>query len=108
MHLSRVPASLFHSRPPTSARFAFKQKPRIQFLIFHSFPKEAQTAVTVCLSVQMHFSLYLYGNFNGSLLVAIEEEGQTAGPLVWERKGPWTDDWEDIALLLTGLPHGSV
>eukprot|EP00066_Takifugu_rubripes_P026763 XP_011616029.1 PREDICTED: leukocyte tyrosine kinase receptor [Takifugu rubripes] len=55
---------------------------------------------------QMRFSLYLYGTFNGSLLVAIEEEGQTAAPLVWERKGSWTDDWEDVALQLTGLHHG--
>lgn len=86
----------------------FKQKPRIHFFSFHSFPEEAQTVVTVCLPVQMRFSLYLYGNFNGSLLVAIEEEGQTGAPLVWERKGPWTDDWEDVALQLAGLHHGSV
>lgn len=54
----------------------------------------------------MHFSLYLYGNFNGSLLVATEEEGANAAVQVWERNGPWTDDWEDIALQLTGLRHG--
>lgn len=60
------------------------------------------------LSVQMRFSLYLYGNFNGSLLVAIEENGTTNAPLVWERNDQWTDDWEDVALQLTGLHHGCV
>lgn len=60
----------------------------------------------VCLAVQVSFSLYLYGNFNGSLLVAIEEEGSTAAPLVKEKKGPWTDSWEDVTLQLTGLHHG--
>lgn len=62
----------------------------------------------MCLSVQIRFSLYLYGNFNGSLLVAIEEEGHTAAPLVWEREGPWMDSWEDVTLQLTGLNHGLV
>ncbi len=56
----------------------------------------------------MRFSLYLYGDFNGSLLVAIEENGTTTAPLVWERNGQWTDDWEDVALQLTGLHHGYV
>lgn len=90
------------------ARFVFRQKVRIEFFSFPSFPQEAQDVVTVCLSVQVRFSLYLYGSFNGSLLVAIEEEGHTAAPLVWERKGSWTDDWEDVALQLTGLHHGLV
>lgn len=58
-------------------------------------------------SVQMRFSLYLYGDFNGSLLVAIEENGTTTA-LVWERNGQWIDDWEDVALQLTGLHHGYV
>lgn len=62
----------------------------------------------VCFSMQMRFSLYLYGNFNGSLLVAIEEDGTTTAPLVWERNGQWTDDWVDVALQLTGLEHGQV
>lgn len=62
----------------------------------------------MCLSVQIRFSLYLYGNFNGSLLVAIEEEGHTAASLVWERRGPWIDSWEDVTLQLTGLNHGLV
>uniref|UniRef100_A0A8C4HWV6 Tyrosine-protein kinase receptor n=1 Tax=Dicentrarchus labrax TaxID=13489 RepID=A0A8C4HWV6_DICLA len=65
------------------------------------FPSPVST--TAC---QMRFSLYLYGDFNGSLLVAIEENGTTNAPLVWERNGQWTDDWEDVALQLTGLHHG--
>ncbi|KAI3367697.1 hypothetical protein L3Q82_026537, partial [Scortum barcoo] len=60
-------------------------------------------SATAC---QMRFSLYLYGNFNGSLLVAIEENGTTTAPLVWERNGQWIDDWEDVALQLTGLHQG--
>ncbi|XP_028420954.1 tyrosine-protein kinase receptor isoform X1 [Perca flavescens] len=66
-----------------------------------SFPPPVST--TVC---QMRFSLYLYGDFNGSLLVAIEENGSATTPLVWERNDQWADDWEDVALQLTGLNHG--
>ncbi|XP_030575436.1 tyrosine-protein kinase receptor isoform X2 [Archocentrus centrarchus] len=55
---------------------------------------------------QMRFSLYLHGQFNGSLQVAIEENRTIAAPLVWERNGQGTDDWEQVALKLTGLPHG--
>ncbi|XP_060918378.1 tyrosine-protein kinase receptor isoform X2 [Labrus mixtus] len=55
---------------------------------------------------QVRFSLYLYGDFNGSLVVAIEENGTTTAPLVWEKNGQWTDDWEDVALQLTGLHYG--
>ncbi|CAJ1073548.1 LOW QUALITY PROTEIN: leukocyte tyrosine kinase receptor [Xyrichtys novacula] len=66
-----------------------------------SFPAPLSSA-----ACQMRFSLYLYGDFNGSLLVAIEENGTTTAPLVWERNGQRTDDWEDIALQLTGLHYG--
>ncbi|XP_068194424.1 tyrosine-protein kinase receptor [Antennarius striatus] len=55
---------------------------------------------------QIRFSLYLYGNFNGSLLMAIEENQTTTAPLVWERNGQWADNWEDVALQLTELHHG--
>ncbi|KAM4540780.1 tyrosine-protein kinase receptor [Fundulus diaphanus] len=54
---------------------------------------------------QMRFSLYVYGTFNGSLQVAIEENGTTDAPLVWERQGQSTDDWRAVALVLTGLHH---
>nr|XP_046268451.1 leukocyte tyrosine kinase receptor isoform X2 [Scatophagus argus] len=52
---------------------------------------------------QMRFSLYLYGNFNGSLMVAIEENGTTTTPLVWEKNSEWTGNWEDVTLQLNGL-----
>uniref|UniRef100_A0A4W6FEE9 Tyrosine-protein kinase receptor n=1 Tax=Lates calcarifer TaxID=8187 RepID=A0A4W6FEE9_LATCA len=66
-----------------------------------SFPPPVST--TAC---QMRFSLYMHGDFNGSLLVAIEENGTTTAPLVWERNYQWADDWEDVALQLTDLHHG--
>ncbi|RVE57277.1 hypothetical protein OJAV_G00214530 [Oryzias javanicus] len=66
-----------------------------------SFPRPIST--TGC---QMRFSLYIYGLFNGLLKVAIEEDGTDAAVLVWERHGQWADDWEVVALELTGLQHG--
>uniref|UniRef100_A0A3P8UL87 receptor protein-tyrosine kinase n=1 Tax=Cynoglossus semilaevis TaxID=244447 RepID=A0A3P8UL87_CYNSE len=36
---------------------------------------------------QLHFSLYVHGDFNGSVLLSIEENGTSSAPLVWERKG---------------------
>ncbi|KAM8916466.1 tyrosine-protein kinase receptor isoform 1-T1 [Spinachia spinachia] len=66
-----------------------------------SFPPPVST--TAC---QLRFSLYLHGNFNGTLLVAIVEKGTGTAPLVWERNDQWTDDWEDVALQLTALQHG--
>ncbi|PWA16479.1 hypothetical protein CCH79_00004382 [Gambusia affinis] len=55
---------------------------------------------------QMRFSLYLYGSFNGSLQVAIEENGTGHSSLIWERQGQSTDDWEAVALEVTDLNHG--
>uniref|UniRef100_A0AAX7U189 Tyrosine-protein kinase receptor n=1 Tax=Astatotilapia calliptera TaxID=8154 RepID=A0AAX7U189_ASTCA len=55
---------------------------------------------------QMHFSLYLRGHFNGSLQVAIEENGTVAAVPVWERNGQAEDNWEPVALELTDLHHG--
>ncbi|XP_017274008.1 leukocyte tyrosine kinase receptor isoform X2 [Kryptolebias marmoratus] len=66
-----------------------------------SFPHPVST--TAC---QMRFSLYLHGSLNGSLQVAIEENGTNATLLVWERRGQGTDDWEAVALDLRGLHHG--
>lgn len=54
----------------------------------------------------MRFSVYLYGNFNGSLQVATVKEGSDTALTVWERNGTRTDDWEEISLQLTGLQHG--
>lgn len=59
-----------------------------------------------CAFVQMHFSLYLSGDFNGSLLVTVVENGTTGPLLVWERHDQWSDDWETVALQLTELRHG--
>uniref|UniRef100_A0A3B4ZAH7 Tyrosine-protein kinase receptor n=1 Tax=Stegastes partitus TaxID=144197 RepID=A0A3B4ZAH7_9TELE len=72
----------------------------VQEASIHSFffPRPVSTA-----ACQMRFSLYMYGEFNGSLLVAIEENGTSTASLVWERNGQWTDDWVDVALQLTGL-----
>uniref|UniRef100_A0A8C6VV77 Tyrosine-protein kinase receptor n=1 Tax=Nothobranchius furzeri TaxID=105023 RepID=A0A8C6VV77_NOTFU len=66
-----------------------------------SFPPPVST--TAC---QMRFSLYLHGFFNGSLQVAIDENGTKAAPLVWERQGQWMDDWEEVVLDLSSLHHG--
>lgn len=54
----------------------------------------------------MRFSVYLYGNFNGSLRVATVEEGADTVLMVWERNGTGTDDWEEVSLQLTGLQQG--
>ncbi|TMS21285.1 ALK tyrosine kinase receptor, partial [Larimichthys crocea] len=42
------------------------------------------------LFLQMRFSLYLYGDLNVTLLVAIVENGTSTSPLVWERR--WSVD----------------
>uniref|UniRef100_A0A3B3XQJ9 receptor protein-tyrosine kinase n=1 Tax=Poecilia mexicana TaxID=48701 RepID=A0A3B3XQJ9_9TELE len=70
---------------------------------FHSsfFPPPISTS-----ACQMRFSLYLYGLFNGSLQVAIEEKGTGYSPLIWETQGQSTDDWKAIALEVTDLSHG--
>ncbi|KAG7511076.1 ALK tyrosine kinase receptor-like [Solea senegalensis] len=65
-----------------------------------TFPPPVSTA-----ACQLRFSLYIHGDFNGSLLVAIEDNGTNTVPLVWERNGQQVDDWEDVALQLTGVHH---
>ncbi|KAM8834221.1 tyrosine-protein kinase receptor isoform 1-T1 [Synchiropus picturatus] len=67
----------------------------------HYFPPTVSTS-----ACQIRFSLYLHGSFNGSLLVAIEENGTTAAPMAWERNSQSGDDWEGVALQLTGLTQG--
>lgn len=69
--------------------------------------KELSLLLLICppVFVQMHFSLYLYGDFNGTLVVAIEENGTANSPLVWKRNGQGSDDWDDVALQLTGIFH---
>ncbi|XP_034015617.1 leukocyte tyrosine kinase receptor isoform X2 [Thalassophryne amazonica] len=60
-------------------------------------------SVTAC---QLRFSLYLFGKYNGTVMVTVEENGTESSLLVWERNGQWTDNWQDVALQLTGLHRG--
>lgn len=62
-------------------------------------------ASIVCLFSQLHFSLYVHGDFNGSVLLSIEENGTSSAPLVWERKGQQGDNWDGVVLQLDGLLH---
>ena len=55
---------------------------------------------------QLHFSLYLYGDFNGTVQVAVIDNDTATSPLLWERSGRWNDKWQDITLQLPGLHHG--
>ncbi|XP_055718821.1 tyrosine-protein kinase receptor-like [Salvelinus fontinalis] len=67
----------------------------------YSFPQPVPT--TAC---QLHFSLYLYGEFNGTVLLSLEENSTTTSRLVWERSGQWKDHWQDITLQLPALLSG--
>ncbi|KAL0969304.1 hypothetical protein UPYG_G00225290 [Umbra pygmaea] len=66
-----------------------------------SFPQPV--SITAC---QLHFSLYLYGEFNGTVLLSLEENGTRTPPLVWERSGQWKDTWQYISLQLPALHNG--
>lgn len=59
-----------------------------------------------CLCLQLHFSLYLYGEFNGTVLLSLEENSATTSRVVWERSGQWEDNWQDITLQLPALLSG--
>ncbi|XP_061094949.1 tyrosine-protein kinase receptor [Conger conger] len=48
---------------------------------------------------QVQFFLYMFGEFNGTVSLSIEENGTTAAPLVWERSGSLKDSWLDVTLL---------
>uniref|UniRef100_A0A4W5R5Q0 Tyrosine-protein kinase receptor n=1 Tax=Hucho hucho TaxID=62062 RepID=A0A4W5R5Q0_9TELE len=67
----------------------------------YSFPQPVST--TAC---QLHFSLYLYGEFNGTVLLSLEENSTTTSRLVWERSGQWKDNWQDITVQLPALLNG--
>ncbi|XP_072313820.1 tyrosine-protein kinase receptor isoform X2 [Eucyclogobius newberryi] len=89
----------------TPGHFLFLQvrensAPRAVSIFSPWFPTPVSSSVC-----QMYFSLYLFGNFNGTLVVAVEESDTANSPLVWERNGPWTDDWDHVALQLTGIEH---
>ncbi|XP_029569710.1 leukocyte tyrosine kinase receptor isoform X2 [Salmo trutta] len=66
-----------------------------------SFPRPVST-----IACQLHFSLYLYGDFNGTVLLSLEDNSTVASPLVWERSGQWKDNWQDITLQLPALLNG--
>uniref|UniRef100_A0A672RC47 Tyrosine-protein kinase receptor n=1 Tax=Sinocyclocheilus grahami TaxID=75366 RepID=A0A672RC47_SINGR len=55
---------------------------------------------------QLQFSLYLYGDFNGTVLLSVVENGMSASPLIWERSGHWKDAWQEITLLITEILKG--
>ncbi|KAI5102224.1 leukocyte tyrosine kinase receptor isoform X1, partial [Silurus meridionalis] len=55
---------------------------------------------------QLHFSLYLYGDFNGTVRLSVVENGSSVTPLVWERAGHWKDNWQDVTLQITDLLNG--
>uniref|UniRef100_A0AAQ4RF34 Tyrosine-protein kinase receptor n=1 Tax=Gasterosteus aculeatus aculeatus TaxID=481459 RepID=A0AAQ4RF34_GASAC len=90
----------------TPGHFLFLQVRESNSLREASIQSSSFHPIISTAACQLRFSLYLRGNFNGTLLVAIEEKGTGAAPLVWERNDQWKDDWEDVALQLTGLQHG--
>ncbi|KAK3537092.1 hypothetical protein QTP70_002102 [Hemibagrus guttatus] len=55
---------------------------------------------------QLHFSMYLYGGFNGTVRLSVVENGTSVTPLVWERAGRWKDSWQDVILQITDLLNG--
>ncbi|XP_058606428.1 tyrosine-protein kinase receptor isoform X2 [Onychostoma macrolepis] len=55
---------------------------------------------------QLQFSLYLCGDFNGTVLLSVVENGMSASPLIWERSGHWKDAWQEIALPITDILKG--
>ncbi|KAG7328180.1 hypothetical protein KOW79_008124 [Hemibagrus wyckioides] len=55
---------------------------------------------------QLHFSLYLFGDFNGTVRLSVVENGTSVTPLVWERAGHWKDSWQDVTLQITDLLNG--
>ncbi|KAI2654442.1 ALK tyrosine kinase receptor [Labeo rohita] len=54
----------------------------------------------------LKFSMYLYGDFNGTVLLSVVEKGMSASPLIWERSGHWKDAWQEITLPITEILKG--
>ncbi|XP_056333158.1 tyrosine-protein kinase receptor [Danio aesculapii] len=52
---------------------------------------------------QLQFSLYRYGDFNGTVLLSVVENGASAPALIWERSGHWKDAWQEITLPITEI-----
>ncbi|KAL4656490.1 leukocyte tyrosine kinase receptor-like [Arapaima gigas] len=55
---------------------------------------------------QIQFSLYLYGEFNGTMLLSVEENGTVTTPFVREGTGQLQDHWLDVTLKLSGISDG--
>lgn len=47
---------------------------------------------------QLRFSVYLYGDFNGTVLISLESNDTTMSLLTFERSGPWRDKWQEVTL----------
>lgn len=99
-----LPGQLFRQR-----LFTVFICPVLLILFRSSHVKTKLFVLNVCWSVssfvQMHFSLYLSGDFNGSLLVTVVENGTSTTILVWEKHDQWTNNWEDVVLQLSELHH---
>ncbi|KAF7251661.1 ALK tyrosine kinase receptor [Varanus komodoensis] len=57
---------------------------------------------------QVQFSVYIFGNYNGTVLLTVEEEdtvGINTTPVVWERTGSWSDHWFLISLEMPRLQN---
>ncbi|XP_062863986.1 tyrosine-protein kinase receptor [Trichomycterus rosablanca] len=54
---------------------------------------------------QLHFSLYLYGDFNGTVVLSVVENLTSVTPLIW-RTGQWKDDWQTVTLQIKELLNG--
>nr|XP_020649442.1 leukocyte tyrosine kinase receptor [Pogona vitticeps] len=57
---------------------------------------------------QVQFSAYIFGNYNGTLSLMVQEEtDEISSPLmVWERTGSWGDHWFLITLEMPRLQNG--
>ncbi|KAA0711259.1 ALK tyrosine kinase receptor [Triplophysa tibetana] len=55
---------------------------------------------------QLRFSLYLCGDFNGSIVLSIVENGASSPPLVWKKSWKWNDNWQDVNFQITKILNG--
>nr|XP_056707859.1 leukocyte tyrosine kinase receptor [Euleptes europaea] len=57
---------------------------------------------------QVQFSVYVFGRYNGTISLSAPEEAGAfnASPLVWERKGSWSDHWFLITAKMPALEKG--
>ncbi|XP_041929184.1 leukocyte tyrosine kinase receptor isoform X1 [Alosa sapidissima] len=55
---------------------------------------------------QLRFSVYLYGDFNGTVMISLESNGTTMSLLVFERSGLWKDNWQEVTLPISRILNG--